>query len=241
MMLTVDVTRLDLRPGERLLDIGCGRGRHLHAAALHCPGLSVVGLDPSREDLAAARQGMHDLSLTSPNLFLSGDALRLPFADDAFDHVLCTEVLEHLPAYEPAIQEILRVTRPGGTLSVSVPRFWPEWICWRLSAGYRSSPGGHVRIFKEPELRAAFTAAGAAWQRRHWAHGLHSPYWWMACALWSRKDKHPLTRLYHRFLVWDLMKQPRLTRWLSRIADPLMGKSVVLYFRKPGPAVQDGS
>jgi hypothetical protein len=39
-------------------------------------------------------------------------------------------------------------------------------------------------------------------------------------------------RLYHRFLTWDMMQQPRLTRSLERLLDPVMGKSVVLYFRK---------
>ena len=67
---------------------------------------------------------------------------------------------------------------------------------------------------------------------RHWAHALHAPFWWLKCIFWERRDDHPLIRLYHRFLVWDLMDRPRLTRMLEAILNPLMGKSLVMYFRK---------
>ena len=66
--------------------------------------------------------------------------------------------------------------------------------------------------------------------RRHWAHALHSPYWWLRCAL---GDENWLARLWHRLLVWDLMRAPWLTRRMEALLNPLMGKSVVLYFDKP--------
>ncbi|MEE4661287.1 MAG: SAM-dependent methyltransferase, partial [Halieaceae bacterium] len=67
---------------------------------------------------------------------------------------------------------------------------------------------------------------------RHWAHALHAPFWWLKCLFWERQDSNPLVRLYHRFLVWDLMDRPWVTRVLERALNPLMGKSVVMYFRK---------
>ncbi|MEO1786169.1 MAG: SAM-dependent methyltransferase, partial [Pseudomonadota bacterium] len=59
---------------------------------------------------------------------------------------------------------------------------------------------------------------------------LHAPYWWLKCAFWSRRDDHPLVNAYHRFLVWDLMKKPWLTKGLDAVLSPVMGKSLVLYF-----------
>ena len=89
-----------------------------------------------------------------------------------------------------------------------------------------------MRIFHEPDLRKSISDLGFSYRGKHYAHALHSPYWWLKCAFWDRRDYHPLVKLYHRFLVWDLMDRPALTRVLEAIANPLAGKSVALYFRK---------
>ncbi len=47
--------------------------------------------------------------------------------------------------------------------------------------------------------------------------------------------EHPLVRAYHRLLVWDMMSRPWLTRALERVLDPVIGKSLVVYLRKPEP------
>jgi len=65
--------------------------------------------------------------------FLSGSAYSLPFNDNSFDLVVCSEVLEHLHEYKDAIKEISRVLRPGGQFLASVPAELPEKICWYLS------------------------------------------------------------------------------------------------------------
>ena len=88
------------------------------------------------------------------------------------------------------------------------------------------------RSCRSRQLRAQVEKQGFRRYLRHWAHGLHSPYWWLQCALWERRDKSRLVRLYRKFLEWDLLSRPRLTRWLEAALDPVMGKSVVMYFRK---------
>jgi SAM-dependent methyltransferase len=235
-VLTVRVADLDIEPGARVLDLGCGEGRHVHGLAM-LTGADLVGLDADAASLAKAAAGMADLPSGGGSvLWVRGDALRLPFADGAFDAVVCSEVLEHLQDVAAALAEMTRVLRPGGRLAVTVPRAWPERLCWRLApgaGGYADQPGGHVRIFAERDLVAALAAQGFAPRGRHFAHALHAPYWWLKTAFWSRRDDHPLVRLYHRFLVWDLMRRPPLTRWLERLLDPVMGKSLVLYLDKP--------
>jgi len=231
-MLTVELDTLGLEVGAAVLDLGCGRGRHMHALQARTD-LRIVGVDLSLADLEAARAG-----LTSDTAALCvGDTRHLPFGDAAFDVVICAEMLEHIRDYRLAIAEIARVLKPGGRLGVSVPRDWPEWICWRLNSAYRRAPGGHVRIFNARALKRDIEAAGLHHRRTHGAHGLHAPYWWLQCLLWDRREQARSVALYHRFLVWDIMKRPRLTRLLACIADPLMGKSVVLYFdRNTRPA-----
>lgn len=239
-MRTINLDRLNLSDGDAVLDLGCGEGRHMHALYYYAKRMHVVGADLGFKDLCKARAGFEqypDMELNSRRSFslVQSDATRLPFSDASFDGVICSEVLEHIPDYQCALDEICRVLKPGGTLAVSVPRAWPEWICWKLSPdGYADSPGGHIRIFRTGVLRRDIQRRGLRFTHRHWAHGLHAPYWWLQCLLWHRKDTSAAVKMYHRFLVWDIMRKPLLTRMLERIASPLMGKSVVLYFARSG-------
>ena len=164
--------------------------------------------------------------------FAAATALRLPFTDGSFDKIICSEVLEHIPDYRAALGEIARVLKPGGLFCASVPRRWPERLCWAFSKEYRNTPGGHIRIFNSAQLSREIEALGLARYRRHGAHALHAPFWWLKCLFWQSQDTNPLIRLYHKFLVWDLLRRPRLTRYLERALNPVLGKSVVLYFRK---------
>ncbi|MCB1685888.1 MAG: class I SAM-dependent methyltransferase [Pseudomonadales bacterium] len=232
-LTTIDFRKLQLHSGDRVLDLGCGEGRHAISACLEAP-VHVVGLDLSVADLDTARTRYQEFSTdadASRRLnFLSASALHLPFADATFDKVICAEVLEHIHDYERVLAEIRRVLKPGGLFAVSVPRFGPEWICWQLSDTYHEVEGGHIRIFRRRQLQQAIERTRMYCYARHWAHGLHSPYWWLRCAFWKQGESNWLVRNYHRLLVWDLMQKPALTRWLEAALNPFIGKSVVMYF-----------
>lgn len=233
-LTTVDFRRLHLAEGQRVLDLGCGEGRHAISAWLEAP-VDVIGIDVSARDLATARERAGEFEPCDDGRSLGwvrASGLRLPFADATFDRVICAEVLEHVPDYQGMLAEIRRVLKPGGVLAVSVPRFVPEWICWRLSDEYHQVEGGHVRIFTGSELRRAVEAQGLRRFHRHWAHSLHVPYWWLRCLLWKRGEQAWPVRVYHRLLVWDLMRRPWLTRALERLLNPILGKSLVLYFTR---------
>ena len=237
-MLTVDFSKISLKPGVRVLDAGCGNGRHLHEA-FKKPGVSVVGLDLKSEDVTHARNMMRLMEKEGESGdgawgIFTGDITRLPFSDHAFDVVICSEVLEHIPDEAQAIREIIRVLKPGEILAVSVPRFLPEMICWALSKAYRNEPGGHIRIYRKRELIRKLEKAGLVCFDTGKAHGLHAPYWWLKCIVGLGNENSRLVKLYHDFLVWDIEKRPWLTRTLEKLVNPFVAKSCVLYLKKAG-------
>ena len=234
-MNTIKYKKLNLKSNQLLLDMGCGEGRHTIGALLETSA-NVIGLDLSIRDLEIAKSRLNDFNLSDINTFCTfgvGNINDIPLESDSLDAVMCSEVLEHVESPEESIQELVRVLKPGGVIALSVPRYLPELICWKLSKEYSETPGGHVRIFKHKQLKDLAVNRGLEYQSFHWAHGLHSPYWWLQCLFWTTKETSSLVRLYHKLLVWDLMKKPLLTKILEVILQPLIGKSLVMYFRKP--------
>jgi SAM-dependent methyltransferase len=235
-LITVDFSRLKIDPGDRILDIGCGSGRHI-GAAYRLKRVKVTGTDLSWDDLEAARRrlevhdrlgehggGSWDLAMAD----ISG----LPFPDACFDLVICSEVLEHIPDHERAVREIVRVLKPGRPLVVSVPRYLPERICWTLSGEYGKTERGHVRIYHRRELIDRLERAGARFLGHHYAHSIHAPYWWLKCLVGLSRTDSAAVNCYHRLLTWDIMHKPWPTRFIDRLLNPVLGKSVVLYLQK---------
>ena len=239
-MLTVDFDRLGLRRGDRVLDMGCGAGRH--AFEMYRRGGDVIAFDQDGDELAGVLDlfgAMRDAGEVPDGAeadIKQGDALSLPFADGEFDRVVAAEVLEHIPDDTTAIAELARVLRPGGTMAVTVPRWLPEKVCWALSDAYHEVEGGHVRVYTGHELVGKLEEAGLTYDGRDHVHGLHAPYWWLKCAVGVTNDEHPAVKAYHRLLVWDIMTRPLATRLAERALNPLIGKSLVLYLHKPEAA-----
>jgi len=237
-MLTVDYARLGVHRDDKVLDLGCGFGRHAYQAARL--GAQVVAFDFGADEVRNVQDTFGAMAVAgeldevgSRVGAVQGDALALPFPDDAFDRVIASEILEHIPDDEQAMHELARVLRPGGTMAITVPRAGPEFINWSLSDEYHNVPGGHVRIYRQRQLVGRLEGTGMRATGHHHAHGLHAPYWWLKCLVGTKNDTHPAVAAYHRLLVWDIEKAPTVTRGAERILNPLVGKSLVVYLVKP--------
>ena len=222
---TIDLALLGVGEGgarARVLDAGCGAGRHELALA----GLPVdaVACDLDRESLYRGRYFTGEAAGVA---WIQAHGLRLPFADGTFDAVICSETLEHVWDDTGLLRELRRVTRPRGRIAVSVPAYWPELLLWALSWRVTHTRGGHLRIYRREQLLEKLRMGGwrpYAVRRRH---AFESVYWVLG-ALCGGGEPPPLPAR-----AWRRLVNGRPTRLIDRCERALapLGKSLVVYAR----------
>lgn len=233
MLLTVDLARLDVRPGDLVLDAGCGEGRHCFGCLER--GARVVGLDLDIDSLRPPVRRLRERAGELGRLggMVQGNTFALPFADETFDRVICSEVMEHVHDYVGAARELARVTRPGGRLAITIPTATSEALYLRLGDDYFESPGGHIRIFRPRQLARGLARAGLATVGVGFAHGFHTPYWVLRSVMGlPRADESRLVRLYRKFLI-HITGSPLMDAVEKRVLDYVCPKSLILYAEKP--------
>jgi ubiquinone/menaquinone biosynthesis C-methylase UbiE len=158
----------ELRPGMRLLDVGCGPGSITRGLAERVAPGQVIGLDLSRETLAGAREDAAARGLDNLR-YEDGSVYELPFAEASFDVVYAHQVLQHLREPAAALAEMRRVVRPGGLIAVrdvdwGTAAYWPAdpWIDRFVEVHFKTwyRNGGEPRMGRR--LRALFNAINVA-------------------------------------------------------------------------------
>lgn len=231
----IDPEKLHLRPDGRLLDVGCGTGRHLLELSRY-PG-TLVGLDFAREDLRIMRYmrdlTAHDRPIIATMHMVQGDGERLPFPSASFDQVICTETLEHVPDDRAIVCELMRVLKPGGVLAVSVPDEYSERLLWRLSPRYRNTPGGHVRIYRRGDINRLMKESGAPPFAVEYRHSLETVRW-VVHSVVDREWGKPgvITRGIRWLLDSPSHRNWRALAWADALGSHVLPKSIVLYGRK---------
>lgn len=134
------------RPGQSLLDVGCGQGQDVRALLPRvAPAGQVVGIDLSEQLIEAARQGGMPAGAT----FLVADAHALPFLDNTFDGALVERTLQHVHDPVQVLSEMSRVVRPGGVLVASEP----DWETVTIDASDRGSTRALLHELSDHQIR----------------------------------------------------------------------------------------
>jgi len=234
-VLTIDYNLLGIKDGERVLDVGCGGGRHSWEACRETDCL-VYAMDIDEGELSNARvilQAMDRQGETRGKwVLIKANTTSLPFPDAAFDRIICSEVLEHVPDDHQGLREMVRVLKDDGAVAISVPTYLTEAICWKLSRDYHNKPGGHVRIYKTGELVGPLHQNDLHIYATRRKHALHSIYWISRCLFGVNREKALFPSLYHKFLVWDIKTKSRPVRLLENFLNYFFPKSMVFYASK---------
>lgn len=235
-VFTVDLRLLGLSEtteGARLLDVGCGAGRHELAAA-RLP-VRTVACDLARRDLRDGRffvsedekSGAHGGRVD----WVQGTALSLPLAAVCFDAAICSETLEHVVDDVGVLRELRRVVRTGGTLAITVPARAVEFALWQLSWEVTHTPGGHIRIYRLDELLAKLRATG--WQpyavRRR--QGFESIYWLLGALGGGGNPPCGPAQEWRRLTNSKRVRHSRVWDAVERGFSRVLPKSVAIYAR----------
>ena len=236
-MLTVRYEPLGVQPGDLLLDLGCGFGRHAFEAARR--GARVVACDYAETELKEVRNtfGGHGRGRRGrprrrwpARSRATPPGCRSPTAPSTGSSPRRSSSTS--PTTPPPFGELARVLRPGGTMAVTVPSWLPEKVCWVLSDEYHAP-------FVPGRPRAHLPRAGAARQaaRRRRGARLRPPrprpaLAVLVAALRGRTDQRRPTRWCRatgKVLEWDIVEGARRHPRRRPAAEPVLGKSLVVY------------
>jgi len=233
-MLTVDYNLLEVKPGQRVLDAGCGAGRHSFEFFRH--GAELFALDYSPEEVKKVMYSLvgasaEDKAAGGSWQTVCGDVHNLPFESGFFDRIICSEVCEHVHEDTRVLKEFARIMKPRGRIAITVPTYLTEWAYGKLSPLYFTNPGGHVRKFIPRELASKLEYAGFKVYAIRFAHGYHSAWWLLRCIFGLEDAKHPISAAYQWVLVKAIYSQT-MSR-LEGFFNYLTPKSIIFYAWKP--------
>jgi ubiquinone/menaquinone biosynthesis C-methylase UbiE len=152
------IAALAVRPGDRILDIGCGPGRSIAALAELAPNGRVVGVDPSELMVGVALRRNHALVSSGRAEIAIASASSLPFGDATFDTALCVHVVYFWADLAAALKEVARVLKPEGRLA----------LVFRTNADEKAVSDFPSEVYRFPalaEVLAPLEAAGLVAKR----------------------------------------------------------------------------
>tara|TARA_B100000287_G_scaffold103636_1_gene95869 strand:+ start:56 stop:751 length:696 start_codon:yes stop_codon:yes gene_type:complete len=229
---TFNFNLLNLKKIKKVIDVGCGNGRHLKSLGFKLTDSEIIGIDQSAPEITKLNKEFDESVCKNGNAykFITGDIREMDVPDNSQDLVVCSEVLEHVPNFEAVLEECYRILKPGSVMLVSVPSYFPESLCWKYSKKYMQTPGGHIRIFKKNFLKERFKALNLKLFKHHREHALHSIYWIIRAR--NNMEENNFLKSFHNLLVRQMFGQAKFSFALEKLLNPFFGKSECFYLRK---------
>lgn len=229
-MLTVNFNKLHVIEGDTVLDAGCGFGRH--SLEFLKRGAAVFSMDMDMDSILRTRFVLSELLKNQGKdkkgyITHIGDALNLPFKNETFDKIICSEVMEHVDDDNLACKELTRVLKTNGLIAITVPTYFSEFIYDTLTDEYFSTPGGHVRKYIPKKLVNIMKNNGLEIYGVEFKHAFHTIWWMIRSVVGLHKENHPFTRGYHKFLTLGLFS--KFMRKVESFCNYFFPKSIVLY------------
>lgn len=231
-METFNFNLLNLKKIKKVIDVGCGNGRHLKSLGFKLTDSEIIGIDQSASEITKLNKEFNESVCKNGNAykFITGDIREMDVPDNSQDLVVCSEVLEHVPNFEAVLEECYRILKPGSVMLISVPSYFPESLCWKYSKKYMQTPGGHIRIFKKNFLKERFKALNLKLFKHHREHALHSIYWIIRAR--NNMEENNFLKSFHNLLVRQMFGQAKFSFALEKLLNPFFGKSECFYLRK---------
>ena len=231
-METFNFNLLNLKKIKKVIDVGCGNGRHLKSLGFKLTDSEIIGIDQSAPEITKLNKEFDESVCKNGNAykFITGDIREMDVPDNSQDLVVCSEVLEHVPNFEAVLEECYRILKPGSVMLISVPSYFPESLCWKYSKKYMQTPGGHIRIFKKNFLKERFKALNLKLFKHHREHALHSIYWIIRAR--NNMEENNFLKSFHNLLVRQMFGQAKFSFALEKILNPFFGKSECFYLKK---------
>lgn len=220
-----------LRPGARVLDVGCGRGVIL--TPLADKGLEVHGVEVNEHASAGAD--------SRASIRIAPDLGEAGYDDGYFDEVIVWHVLEHLPDPGATLAEIHRILRPGGRVIIAVPNFASAQARWSGAAWFHLDLPRHLHHFPLPALEQLLTDSGFEVTSRHHFSLRQNPFGWIQSALnrWTSMPNNALYVLLHHgsTATYDWKLRVRLWASLALGAPFALVATVVAALARSGATV----
>lgn len=228
-VVSIDLEELDVRPGDRVLDLGCGSGRF--SLPMLKRGYRMVSADLDEPRLKLFHELAHKDNLEGRPT--RSDAANLAFETACFDAVVCREMLERIADPAPVMDEIRRVLRPGGRLCIIVPSSHTErWFQWVNPEWLEMC--GHLHVYSRKELTQILEAAGFQVLDVRGRNFFYSLFWFFHTLAKTHHDGTGAIQehwtLAHRIQnFWRRLGNGRLKRGIEAIGNLLFPKSYLYY------------
>ena len=228
---------IPVRPSDTVIDVGCGDGGFINFCANR--GAEVLCIDQDAAKLASTEARVKTSVARAYRAILS-DCDPIPLEDNTGDLVICTEVLEHVPDPAKFLNELIRVTKPGARLLISVPDSRSEQFVAATAPPQYFQVPNHIRIFSAQDFEKLVLDSGLAIESHEFRGCFWSIFWplsWMTCEPGEGQglpvdNEHPIVQ--HWLSLWRHVQRHPDGHKIRDALNQLLPKSQTIVARKPG-------